>query len=307
MNRKDTIVRVRKKYTHAYFAAIALRNEYRTAVVLVFLMNVLLMVVNYTDIRFVWLDFQPGNNSSLSQFVHEGTYLLILSILLSQGLIIYYFRGNLNFFKSNTLFRFLSNAWMFQNVILTVSVGVRNWHYIQHFALAYKRIGVFVFLCLVVFGLITMIVKINKRKTGYFLLRTNTWAAYAMMILISCFNWDQWIIQYNLKGGHKNGFDIDFCSELSDKTLPIVLANKATIELEMQNKLGMSAYSRKWMDMQEFDKELEGRARIFMYRYENYSWASWNWMDLWTYRELLKHYSKNSDVFFSPVSSELLL
>lgn len=62
--------------------AVALKTEARTAVVLFTLLNVALLVMNALDFYHVWLNFK-WDGGFLKQFVHEGTWLLINSIIIS--------------------------------------------------------------------------------------------------------------------------------------------------------------------------------------------------------------------------------
>src|SRR4029078_3225426 len=128
---------------------------------------------NCVDITYVWFGFTYNNDINLSEYVHEGTGLLIFSILLAMVLLLFFFRGNLNFYKQNKWLRAGAYAWLLQNSILAVSVLFRDYYYIQHYGLAYKRIGVLIFLAMVLMGLITVFIKIQKRKTAYYLLRVN--------------------------------------------------------------------------------------------------------------------------------------
>jgi hypothetical protein len=283
---KVYIGRTRRKVPHLYLPKNALKTEYRTACLLIAMVNVLLLAVNCTDIRYVWLNFEFSNVGSLSEFVHQGTYLLILSILLSKGFIIFYFRRNLNFYPNNRVLRTLAVVWMLQNVFLVMSVALRNWYYVQYYALAYKRIGVFIFLILVVVGLITMVLKIQRRHTGYQLLRSNAIAAYSMLILMSAVNWDPWIILYNLKAQHKAGFDASFCFKVSEKAIPLMLENMHLIEQEMTNGEGLMKYARGCSDIECFRDMVHDKAQYFMYKYESESVLSWNYADDQTYRYL---------------------
>jgi hypothetical protein len=56
--------------------------------------------------------------------VHEGTYLLILCILMAMGVLLWFFRGNLNFLPDNERLRWLAHLWLAQNAMLALSVGV---------------------------------------------------------------------------------------------------------------------------------------------------------------------------------------
>ena len=51
---------------------LSLKNEYRTAVMLVLLINVLLLIINIIDIDWIWFGFEYDGKVNLTQFVHEG-------------------------------------------------------------------------------------------------------------------------------------------------------------------------------------------------------------------------------------------
>jgi hypothetical protein len=72
--------------------------------------------------------------------------MLILSILLSLGILIYYFRSNQNFYPKNGFLKAAAYLWLVQNAVLSVSVLIRCGYYISEYGLAYKRIGVVIFL-----------------------------------------------------------------------------------------------------------------------------------------------------------------
>ena len=86
----DSLVRV-KKSIKRIFSITALKNEYKAGVFLLIVLNVLLLIVNCIDLNIVWFNFQ-WDGYFLKQFVHEGTYLLILSILISIALVLYFQR-----------------------------------------------------------------------------------------------------------------------------------------------------------------------------------------------------------------------
>jgi len=90
----DQLKRLRLKKTVS-FKTMSLKNELKAGVFLLIALNILLCVVNFLDLKNVWFGFE-WNGETLKEFVHEGTYLLILSILISIALVLYYFRKNLN-------------------------------------------------------------------------------------------------------------------------------------------------------------------------------------------------------------------
>jgi len=249
-----------------------LKNEYRTALILVISINILIAIENIIDINSFWFGFEYDKTINMTQFVHEGTYLLILSILISMSLMIYYFRRNLNFYPKNKFLKYVNYAWIFQNIILTISVILRDYYYIYYYDLAYKRIGLIAFLILVIFGLITLFIKIKNQKTGYFLFRTNTWAVYILLVLMSLVNWDSYIANYNLnKTTNLQELDVKFILKLSEKTLPILSEHKEELkEGKFYNYYEMTNLDRKYNN--------------FVKHYYSSSWQSWNYANYKAYK-----------------------
>lgn len=278
----ETITRasakLKKRTTPSRFKNVDLKNEYRSAVYLIVSINVLLLIINTIDVSWLWFNFEYDKSMNLSQFVHEGTYLLILSILLSMGILLYFFRKNLNFYVKKKTLTILATIWIIQNLILVISVAVRNYHYIYHFGLAYKRIGVILFLTATIVGLVTLYIKINKSKSSYYLLKVNSWGVYALLIFMSVMNWDMIIVNHNLNHSKKENIDIEFLLTLSDKTLPVIYEHRNEFNLE-------------WWDYSSdstLDELLDRRIRRFKARKVNTTWRSWNYAEERAYQKLIE-------------------
>ncbi len=186
----------KKKAKMFSFSSMALKREYTIAIVTFVALNLLILGQNILDVVYVWVGFE-WKGEFLKQFVHKGTYVLIISILLSAALVLYYFRANLNFFEKNKALKILVYIWLAQNAFLALSVIARNIWYIQYFNLAYKRIGVFFFILAVGIGLVSVMMKVKHRKSVYYLLRKNLLAVYLIVLSIGVFNWDKIIAEYN--------------------------------------------------------------------------------------------------------------
>ncbi|QKG51742.1 DUF4173 domain-containing protein [Hymenobacter sp. BRD67] len=220
-----------------------LRKEWLAAVVSFGLLNGLLLVVNMVDIRWLWFGFVPATGFDLTQFVHEGTYVLIFSILLAAGIMLWFFRRNLNFYQPGLpLLRWGATLWVVQNVVLAGSVALRNYYYISYTGLAYKRIGVYAFLLLTVFGLGTLLLKIWQRRSAFSLVRLNSWAAYAVVLLLAAGNWEIWIADYNLQARFPR-LDIGFLLNMPPRVLPVLAARAVLIsqakELVVEDEYGV--------------------------------------------------------------------
>jgi hypothetical protein len=211
-------------------SALALRKEWLAAVASIGLLNAMLLVVNAVDVRWLWFGFRAAPGFDLTQFVHEGTYVLIFSILLAAGIMLWFFRRNLNFYKPGLpLLRWGATLWVLQNSVLAVSVGLRNYYYIEASELAYKRIGVYGFLLLTLFGLGTVLLKIWQRRSAFSLVRLNSWAAYALLLGLAAGNWEIWIARYNLQPRFTR-LNIGFMLTMPPRVLPVLAAREGLID-----------------------------------------------------------------------------
>lgn len=258
--------------------AMALRNENTTGIISLLLLNLLLLIVNGIDIQYVWFGFVDNNTINLSEYVHEGAGMLIFSIILAMGVLLFFFRGNLNFYQRNKWLKMGAYAWLLQNTILVVSVFIRDYYYIQHWGLAYKRIGVLVFLAMVLVGLVTVLIKIQFRKTNYYLFRVNGWAAVVLLVSASCIHWDEAIAQYNLARKNTIPLDVRFLLSLSDKTLPLINQN-----MDILDRKGNELLEDEGLEMNRsvstFRMQFEARKQAFEAKQEKLSWLSWNASD----------------------------
>ena len=255
----------------------ALRNENTVGIISLLMLNALLLFINAIDIVYVWFGFSYTPNTNLTQYVHEGTGMLIFSIVLAMFVLLFFFRGNLNFYKKNKWLRYGAYGWIIQNAVLVISVLLRDYYYIIYSGLAYKRIGVLVFLLMVLMGLITVFIKIHQRKTVYYLWRVNGWFAVVLLVAASCIHWDETIASYNL--AHKNiiPLDVKFLLSLSDKTLPLLEKNQDVLQGKINQVSGEDEYLLR--STQTEMEIFEMRKKEFFEKQKTYSWLSWNATD----------------------------
>lgn len=281
-DRGEVLVRHRKPFSGRNTA---LKTEFRSGVILLVLLNLALGVMNVLDLIHVWVNFE-WDGGYLKQFVHEGTWLLIWSILISIAIVLWLFRGNLNFYSRHRILVILSGIWLAQNAFLALSVAVRNMWYIHYFNLAFKRIWVFVFLIVVLYGLYTVTVKLRRRRTFQYLLIRNTLFAFAMIVLTGFFNWDAIIARYNVKHAGQAFFHTDFMMYLDSSTLPYLHLDTAILrKIDSVNKSGFPDH-RYYASVQIFQKHIRERSRNFKKGYPRLDWVALNISDVITYRKL---------------------
>jgi hypothetical protein len=231
-----------------------IKNEkFNSAVFTFSLINLLLFYINSIDIQYLWMNYANSSAPAMSKLVHSGTYLLIFSILLSVTILIFYFKGELNFHKKSKSLKVLSILWIFQNCVLLLSVFIRNAKYLEMYGLTYKRIGVVIFLLLTFSGLISLTFKILKTYNFGFILRTNSWSYVLIFIILGFVNFDYEIAKYNLKQENK---DFEYIENLSIRALPALMENHPEYSPNYFNKFD------------SFEKQNE-----------KYTWLSWNLQD----------------------------
>ena len=255
----------------------ALRNENTVGIISLFMLNVLLLFINAIDIVYVWFGFTYTPNLNLKDYVHEGTGMLIFSIVLAMLVLLFFFRGNLNFYKKNKWLRYGAYGWILQNAVLVISVLLRDYYYIQHMGLAYKRIGVLVFLTMVLMGLITVFIKIHQKKTAYYLLRVNGWFAIVLLVAASCVHWDETIASYNLARKNTIPVDVKFLLTLSDKALPLLEQNPDVLDNKADTIKGEGGYL--YRSVLTPRQLFEERKKNFTEEQQKLSWLSWNHAD----------------------------
>ena len=288
---RDELTRTKQK-SWINISLTSLKTEYKAAIFLFTCLNLILLFLNSIDIYWVWFNFE-WEGQYLKQFVHEGTYMLILSILISIALVLYFFRKNINFYPKNNTLKYLSYFWLAQNAILTISVAIRNLYYIEYFNLAYKRIGVILFLLLTLYGLYIVYRKVRFKKSSFFVLRTNAMAFYIIICSSSIFNWDSIIASYNFTHADKSFLHLNYMAGLSDKALPILdkpLPDLLRIDAA-QKKL--FPFEKIYLEPEEYYNRIQIRKEDFKIKWEQKNFLSWNWPEYEAYRILFL--SKSSE------------
>ncbi len=204
----------------------ALKTENIIGVISFAALNILLLLLNGIDVVTLWLNKAIETNKNFSAELHDGTYTLIFSIVIAMLIIVFFFSGNLNFYRKNKWIKLLAYIWMAQNVFLVASVFHRDYDYIFNHGLTYKRIGVLIFATLSLIGLVTVCLKVAKHKTTFYLYRVNSKIWYVLLIFLSFVNWDVLIVSYNLSQSDKIGIDTEHLMSFSDKTLPLLVKNR---------------------------------------------------------------------------------
>lgn len=281
----DTLFRLRIKRKSPFFAMNGLQREFRAAMFLLISLNLLIGFLNVIDISQVWFGYS-WRGENFASMVHEGTALLIFSVLISMAIVLFYFRRNLNFYPKNKALKVLALVWIIQNGILLISVFIRTFHYCKVFSIAERRIGLFVFLTIVAFGLFTIFRKVKWNFTSFYLFRMNSLSLVIILSLTSVVPWDIVIARYNFSKGGEAFVYLEHMASLSDKALPYLIKDIHEVEHITQMQYDEFSFRERNMTAEEYVQEIEIRKQDFIHRWENQGWLSWNLPEYLAYQRL---------------------
>ncbi len=262
-----------------------LRYEYKAAIFLIVTLNILLFLLNIADIKLIWLGFK-WSGQSLTGFVHEGTWYLIISILISVGVIVFYFRGNLNFYSKSDMLRKLAYLWLVQNAFLAISVGLRNFHYVEFYGLAYKRIGVFFFLAAVFIGLFFVAKKLRRNETIKYWLNENLLLSLAVLVFSGLVDWSSLITRYNLSHYKQSFVHMEFLVGMPDHVLPVLQSYRGQFEKIKMEQLRQGFFYQDSVNQQAVGQILDNRIYIFLQEYKTHTWQEGSYRNNEAYKAL---------------------
>lgn len=213
-----------------------LKKEKQLGTTLMLLLNVLIVFYLVTDIIAISTS-ATSNAETLSNQVHNGINALIASIVIAIVIILYFFRGNLNFYKHNKTLKSLAFIWIILNAVLVILIALKNNIYVSSFGFTYKRVGVYIYLLLTFIGLVTTFLKVLKVKNLLFLFRVNTQIAFAILMLCSTVNWDYHITYYNIN--YAQSVDLNYLIKLSNNNASLLKTynDKNTLSSNNYNRI----------------------------------------------------------------------
>jgi hypothetical protein len=227
----NSLVRLRKG--KGGVAILGLKHENQQGVVLFWMLNLLITAFLGFNILQLLIPSLQSQPKGYSEQVHEGFNALLISILSAIALIMYYFRGNQNFYQNNTRLLRLVLVWILLNGFLGVFTFFKNTLYVEVFGLTFKRIWVYIALLLTLGGLVLTFFKLKGLKSNMFLLRQNLWLVYLVLVSYGLVDWNRVITWYNFN--HAQQLDMKYIQDLGATRLPflqeLIRANDPRVRL----------------------------------------------------------------------------
>lgn len=264
-------------YTDRIQRFLGQRSELKAALVLLSLLNLLLLLYNIIDIRYVLFVMDSGARGTTdSIMVHEGIRSLIGSIVLVVLLVSFFFRGPLNFTQNKGI-RLLAFFWLAQNISMICTSSIKNMEYISHYGLTYKRVGVIIYLSFALIGIGLTLYKLWKKKSIWFLVRSTSLSFLLAGSILLSINWNRTIAWYNVNFITAVEIDFPYLMELGPDAYPYIL------DYHSEKGIEDSAI------ISELAQLVPNEINRLEHRKRNYSWRSMNWSDEWLLRQLKRH------------------
>lgn len=180
------------------YSFLDLDSERISGAVSLFALNILLVffIITYNYEQFCE---QVKTPVQLSEETHEQVNAVIISIVMSILVMMFYFKSWFNFDPKARFMKVLAKTWIILNALLIISAMLKNSEYIIHHGFTYKRLGVYAFLTLSLIGLVMTFIKIHLRKKNAFLFNTIAWYLYGTILICSYINWGGIITAENSK------------------------------------------------------------------------------------------------------------
>jgi len=271
-------------------------TEFLTGVILFVVLNGMLLVLNALDLNYLWFDGKLPEGMQHKEFVHDGVGSLISSIIFAIIIILYVFRGRLNYHSKSKTLKLLAYIWIVQNAFMIFSTAYRMNMYISESGISYKKIGVYVYLGLTLVGLITTYIKVSKHKSNWFLFRVNPKVYYAIMVLSCTVNWDVIITRFNINKAINENKKLEkyYLADLSFKNIPDLLSLNDSIQAYDDYDARDYYFSSRGTYFYNFKSGLDKKLYLFLKDYYKYNqWQSWCVEKNRVYDEVLNLNQKN--------------
>lgn len=190
------------------------------------LFNLLFAVQTALDAVYLWGNTTLPADISYASYAHRGAYPLILTALLAAGFVLVTMKPG-GTAERSTIIRPLVYLWVMQNVLLVASSILRLDLYVQIYLLTWWRVAAFVWMLLVMSGLLLIVARIVLNRSNGWLIRANLIALMATLYICSLVNFDAVIAGYNVShsreaGGKGVSIDMNYLFSLGPQALPAI-------------------------------------------------------------------------------------
>ncbi|SDN51106.1 DUF4173 domain-containing protein [Afipia sp. GAS231] len=190
------------------------------------LFNLLFAVQTVLDAIYLWGNTTLPADISYASYAHRGAYPLIVTALLAAGFVLAAMKPGDPAGQSKIM-RPLVYLWVAQNVLLVVSSILRLDLYVQIYLLTWWRIAAFIWMGLVVIGLLLIVARIVLNRSNGWLIRANLMVLTTTLYLCALVDLTPAIADYNIShsrevSGKGVWLDTIYLRQLGPQALPAI-------------------------------------------------------------------------------------
>jgi len=190
------------------------------------LFNGLFAVQTAMDIAYLWGGASLPDGMSHAAYAHRGAYPLVVTALLAATFVLIAMRPA-GSSERDPRIRPLILAWVGQNILLVLSALLRLDLYVETYSLTELRIAAFVWMLLVMAGLMLILVQILARKNIGWLVSANALALALTLYAYSFVDTAVVIANFNFRHSYEmraegQPVDLDYLRSLGPSIIPAV-------------------------------------------------------------------------------------
>jgi hypothetical protein len=196
------------------------------------LLNVMFLVQNLLDVKYVWLIGQLPSQVSHAQYAHRGAYSLIVTVLLAAVFVVFALRKDTPAAASKTI-RMLVYLWITQNVALVASSAWRTMNYVVDMGWTEWRVSALIWISLVCFGLATVMWRVGKNFSTLWLININMAAAALVLAICAPLDIKAIVAERNIDkaiADSSKGTDYRYTETLGVSALPALLRYRTHLD-----------------------------------------------------------------------------
>lgn len=190
------------------------------------LFNLLFAVQTVLDALYLWGNTTLPADISYAAYAHQGAYPLIVTALLAAAFVLAAMKPGGPAAQSKII-RPLVYLWVAQNVLLVVSSILRLDLYVQIYLLTWWRVAAFIWMGLIVIGLLLIVARIVLNRSNSWLIRANLIGLTTTLYLCALVDLTPAIADYNIShsrevSGKGVWLDTIYLRQLGPRALPAI-------------------------------------------------------------------------------------
>jgi hypothetical protein len=186
------------------------------------LFNLLFAAQSAMDCVYLFNGFALPQGMTYAAYAHRGAYPLVITALLAAAFVLVTLRDGGTAEKSPLLSRLLY-LFVAQNILLVLSSVYRLKLYVETYSLTLLRLSAFIWMLLVILGLVLIIIRMVQRRSNGWLVGVNL-AALGVTLYACCFvNFATLIGNYNVAHQRTIGqVDFHYIASFGAQAIPVL-------------------------------------------------------------------------------------